>query len=394
MKFKYLIFLYLPIFSCNSTDNDLYEFDPRTIVENKITLAEIADDITYTPLDNSYPIGIYYDTKIINNSIYISGKDIGVLAFNRDGQMPRKIGDVGRGPGKYLSCMSFDVDYNKGTVYVLDLGMNIKVYSKVGSFIRDISLQDYEDPENTRFLQDVDFYNNKLFLSEYTSFGKAKYNWIVIDTLGNLINHKINSVPAFTSNMWNPGGTYKFKNRIFYYDQYSDTVFSILPNLNYEASFLISPGKERLQRIQFDEMKEWQDYMIINFIFETSRFWVLNYSYKSKILSVLIDKKSKKSYLIDGRESNKANIGQKYSGGIINDLDGGIMFQPENYIEENNQEYMIELLPPHILKTYVASSEFRNSVPKYPEKKKELEKLAASLKETDNPVLVMVKMKK
>ena len=33
-------------------------------------------------------------------------------------------------------------------------------------------------------------------------------------------------------------------------------------------------------------------------------------------------------------------------------------------------------------------------VPKYPEKKKELEKLANSLKETDNQILMIVRLKK
>ena len=32
--------------------------------------------------------------------------------------------------------------------------------------------------------------------------------------------------------------------------------------------------------------------------------------------------------------------------------------------------------------------------PEFPEKKKELEKLANSLKETDNPILMIVKLKK
>jgi len=36
---------------------------------------------------------------------------------------------------------------------------------------------------------------------------------------------------------------------------------------------------------------------------------------------------------------------------------------------------------------------FKNSTPKYPEKKKELATLADSLKETDNPVLIMLRLK-
>jgi hypothetical protein len=42
----------------------------------------------------------------------------------------------------------------------------------------------------------------------------------------------------------------------------------------------------------------------------------------------------------------------------------------------------------------VTGNEFKNSSTKYPEKNKELEKLANSLKETDNPLLMMVRLKK
>jgi hypothetical protein len=46
------------------------------------------------------------------------------------------------------------------------------------------------------------------------------------------------------------------------------------------------------------------------------------------------------------------------------------------------------------IKAHVASNEFKNSVPKFPENKKALEKLAESIKETDNPILIMVRLKK
>jgi hypothetical protein len=55
---------------------------------------------------------------------------------------------------------------------------------------------------------------------------------------------------------------------------------------------------------------------------------------------------------------------------------------------------MISLINPYQLKIHIAGNEFLNSVPKYPEKKKELEKFANSLKETDNPVLMIVRLKK
>jgi hypothetical protein len=127
-------------------------------------------------------------------------------------------------------------------------------------------------------------------------------------------------------------------------------------------------------------------------MFETKDFLVLIYSYKKNWIA-LINKNSKKSFLSEV-ESFGGMLGRKQLGGILNDLDGGTMFQPENYYVENDCEYMISLINPYQLKIHIAGNEFLNSVPKYPEKKKELEKFANSLKETDNPVLMIVRLKK
>jgi hypothetical protein len=132
--------------------------------------------------------------------------------------------------------------------------------------------------------------------------------------------------------------------------------------------------------------------MHINEIFETKRFLVIGYYYK-KIVLALIDKKNNKSYLTY-LQSERGNFGSTLIGGIENNLDGGIDLLPTHYFVENDQEYMVGLIDPFKLKAHIASNEFKNSVPKYPEKKKELEKLANSLKETDNPVLMIVKLKK
>jgi hypothetical protein len=81
------------------------------------------------------------------------------------------------------------------------------------------------------------------------------------------------------------------------------------------------------------------------------------------------------------------NTGQ----GIINDLDGGPNIVPKTTKDDNT---IIAWIDPLKLKAHVASEAFKNSTPKFPQKKKDLEKLANSLKETDNPVLVLVKLKK
>ena len=112
----------------------------------------------------------------------------------------------------------------------------------------------------------------------------------------------------------------------------------------------------------------------------------------NKVSTTLIDKKSLKTYLIN-LETEKTSNGFIYLGGIPNNLDGGAKFRPIQYFIENGNEYLLGEINAFRLKMHTVSNEFINSTPKYPEKKKELEKLAESLKETDNPVLIMVRLK-
>ena len=79
-----------------------------------------------------------------------------------------------------------------------------------------------------------------------------------------------------------------------------------------------------------------------------------------------------------------------FTSGLYNDIDAGPRFIPQKQV---NDSVMVMWVQAGELKNHVSSDDFKNNMPKYPEKKKELEKLAASLKETDNPVLVLVRLK-
>jgi len=127
-------------------------------------------------------------------------------------------------------------------------------------------------------------------------------------------------------------------------------------------------------------------------VFETSRFLVIKYFYQNLIIA-LIDKKSNVSYLTL-LESGPTLLGDNLIGGIYNDFDGGLLFQPENYFVENDREYMVGLINAYQIKALLKDNKFINLNPKYPERKKEFEKLANALTETDNQVLMLVRLKK
>jgi len=380
IKSKILFFTFLLLFSCGGKHTKLYEFDPGKLSENNFSLVEIAEDILYIPLDNKYPISLIYNYYFINNHIYLSVKDIGILVFNREGKLSGRIGSIGRGPGEYRYPMEFTVDDLTETVYVCDIGNIIKVFSHNGSFRKSIAFNEY--------IGDIDiirFNNSKLFLFNYLQFGDAENNWIVLDTLGQLIKTKERTVPIFWSNWGAKSGTYNFNNNLYYWNNYNDTVYEILPDLSISASFLISPGEHRLPRGQFDPQQKLSQYLFIEAMFEAKKYLVIKYFFNGEKLIAFIEKESRKSYLPRCEESDNA--------GIINDLDGGPLFYPRSYLTMNGREYIVGLLDPYLLKTHVATTGFKEINPRSPEKKKELEQLANSLKETDNPVLVMVRLK-
>lgn len=313
MKSKYLLILIILSISCKPENKGLIKFDPTTLTENEISLIDIADDIYYIPLDNTYPIGLIYDKiKFINNSIYLSAQNTGVLEFNRDGKLLRKIGSIGRGPGEYTYYYSFTVDEKTETIYIQDSGNIIKVFSKTGLFLRSFSLQEYGD-----MIDAIESYNSKLFTSFSIQYENARYEWIVFDTLGNVIKKKEITSPKFRSNALGSGGTYKYENLLTYWNNFTDTVFSVLPDLNQKASFIISPGEHRLPKsgITAETMSA---YMWFRHIFETSRFIFIRYFFPlKKYAFVLIDKNNNKLFPINLKSIDG---GTTLTDGIINDL--------------------------------------------------------------------------
>jgi hypothetical protein len=394
MKSIYLLLLFLFMISCKQQPKSLYRFDPGKLTESKILLSEIADDITYIPLDNTFPIGMIYNYRFSNNLIYLSAKDIGVMKFGRDGRLIGKIGSIGRGPGEYNYCFAFTVDDSTGKLLVSDESI-FKVYSSSGNFLRDISFNKY--PGNIDLLE---CYNSNLFTFYSLQFDNPVNDWVIIDTIGNEISKKVITSPKISSGWGSSGGTYKFRDNMYYWNQFNDTVFSISPDFSFKPSFIFNAGKYQFPRVDFKSFEDLPKYMMLQQVFETNHYIIIKYGLNKKINLALIDKSDWTSRLTFIEEKNNMSS-VSYSGGIYNDIDGGTNFQPggatfrpESYLVENGREYMIGTVNSYQILAWVNTNEFKIFKPKYPQKKDALVTLAASLKETDNPVLMLVRLKK
>jgi hypothetical protein len=383
MKFYYLPFILLLTISCKQKEQNLIEFDPRSLDKNEIALSQIADNISYTPLDNSIQLGEIYDfhyPKFINNSIFLYENEIGVLVFNRNGKFIRKIGRKGRGPGEYIHGLDFTVDNKTETVFINDRNI-IKVFNKEGQFLKSFSLKKFGDLINS-----IEIFNSNLLAVYAIQFENTPYDWMVFDTIGNVITQKKRRIPQFTSNVGGGKGAYHFNDKIGYWDEYSDTIFLISDNYRQIPSFIISPGEHRYPKTTINAPTELNNKISLRQIFETRHFLIVRYIFNEINYFALIDKENNEIFL--------SNWEFNGSGGILNDLDGGARFLPKSYYIEEDKEYIVGFSYPNQLIDLVSSNEFKNSTPKYPEKKLELIKLATNLKETDNPILVTVRLKK
>jgi hypothetical protein len=382
----YIIITLILLNACKSSDTNLYEFDPRTLKENEITLSEIAEDISYIPFESNFPLNRIGKIIVTMNAVYLNSRDIGILKFSRNGKFICKVGSIGRGPGEYRFYLIYCVNDQSGRVYnVSDQNEHVQVFSGTGQLDRSFSLKEYGTS-----ISSIDYFDSKLFVQCNIHYENADYEWIVYDTLGNIIKKQTRHLPKFATNVGSVTNPYLFRNTLSYFNAWSDTVFTVLPDLTERPSIIISPGEHRYPRsyIPIEQIMQ-KKYSAITKIFETKRFIIIKYFYQKYSLA-FIDKANRETYL---NFYDYDETGGYPGSGITNDLDGGLWFLPETYFTEKGREYLVGLQYPYQIRKLVASDDFRHSTHRYPEKKKELEKLAANLKETDNPVLVLVKLK-
>lgn len=381
----FINFLIVLFFSCSSDKStNIRIIDPRGIIEKKITLSEIANEITYIPISNEILFG-YINAELTDSLIFIKPTNDGLLAYYFNGTLKSRIGKRGRGPGEYRNVRSFTIDSNNRTVYILDpVNSKILKYSMNGDFLQEIQIKS----EGQSFFGEIILMNNNIYLFEGINQGFGKYDWLVLDTLGEIHNEKLNYIEKFPSFHGFIGNKQETYNNFFYYwNQINDTIFEI-NNGEHKAAFLFAQGDFRFPKQKIQAISTEYFYPIK--IYFTKDYLFFTYNYQFQNCTGIYIKSEEQLYAV-----NKTLDPESYFGpGIINDVDGGLPLIPISYYLNNkNEEFLIGEISPLELKAHVSSKTFMNSTSKFPKKKKELEKLANSLTENDNPVLMLVKLK-
>lgn len=389
----------LLIVSCQRTqkmaENQILTFDLSEVP--KITNIALSDlgfvDIEYIPLetnelnlisgiDNIYFNDYNINKIIVGDGYYLIKNGERIFKFNDNGSFITTIGTVGRGPDEINNIGDLVIDKERQEISILSgWQKKIFVYSENGQFLRTLNIPFY--------IHEFSLFEGRIIGYCGRNSGKNVNSFVVMETNGQIVAEFRNrylfdqkSGYGFThENLF-----YGFNDKLYVKEIFSDTIYSI-EEMKFRPHLILNAG----DRLITPEARSNYDmfYIAENYLQPMNLLEFGDYLYYGSIYKLVFP-----DALLYGFIGSKKKDFQAFfdlNQGIVNDLDGGPNIVP---ITTKNDHTIITLLDALKLKSHVSSDVFRNSVPKYPEKKKALEKLAVSLKETDNPVLILVKLKK
>ncbi len=379
MKKSLLTIFIFAIYGCNNYNNNFAILNPSNFIVKEIYLSHFTDDIKYIPLDTKVPFAhiLYYEFS--DSLIFVGTFPTGLLVYDLLGNFKYRIGNIGNGPGEYKYASNFTINRQDKYIYILDRN-NIIIYTIDGKFVNQFSVEEYAGN-----FQKIEFYDGKIFLFEFISYGHATYDWIVLDKEGNLLSSKYNQIPDFKTNLSGGGDVFRYNNKIYYCNEYNDTIFEI-DKEKFRPLLLFGDGDFRKPKYTVNKLGDTFKYVYIT---KTKKDIIITYYYDGIFYTSIFE--LNKNKLIAINKSNKLN--HNWGGpGIINDIDGGIPFLPKFGHQLNEQNYLSSWEFSYEIKAYISTKKFRNS-PNSLKKKREFEQLANSLNENDNPVLMLVKLK-
>jgi hypothetical protein len=400
--------------SCSKDPNSSSSLTEINIEKNagnfeKLQLSDYISDIKYIPLDNKPVFRRIFQLDFYKDMIAIRDLDYCVL-YDSEGRFISKIGNYGKGPGEYL--ISSNLKMSRDSIFLQD-HKYIRVYDLTGNFIRKFEPNLSSDETLVRKWNII---NDTLFFGQIPNRnGKEKNKAVVFNDKGEVIKLFPNWIfldrdQIHYSTREYHANIYKLKGETYFKEIINDTLFVLNENLTLDPLYYFHLGKygEPVEnRELFMTKKSSVNYIHVLNVYESSSYIFIdcdfgNYSpvkrdepagegafrseyYTYNVLGVFDKKKEElvfaEPYPIENHFINK---------GLINDFDGGLKFYPQEMINDSTHAMWIDA---YIIKNHVLSEAFKTSVPKYPEKKKQLEKLAASLTGNDNPVLMLVKLK-
>lgn len=399
MRITLLIFLTIFFCSCGSQRTD-YSSNSEAILKIDLLsepgstikkLSEFAVNIEYIPLQttkSSLMGGFRRKIVSIEKRIYISNGE-NVMCFDTGGRFLSMLQNKGRGPEEYMSINDFDVSSDNKILTILSsLNHKLLIYtiSDMGfAFQRSINLKD-----PTPYLVNMVPETDNVFLAIPPWRGTEPTLSLLINTFGDTIYFKPNcykyeNVRTMNSRALNDMLVYSIGNMVRFKEEFSDTVFCVDAKENIFKPRVIfdSHGTHGTPEMRGGSEKAENNTTYVPYVLETSRYVFYWYFKGESLNGILFDKSTMTKFKLDSQTGNEITLPDDLGGGP----DFKIEYINKNYCSGGKLFSFVETIT---LKNYVGGEKYENAQASNSKKKNELKKLADSLKETDNPVLIVV----
>jgi len=431
-SWKMLVLVFTIIFysGCRTPEpqSELIEINIERNVQNvkPLSICDLNGELRYIPLrGNSVQLRTIILTDFYQDLMLATDRFTCVLC-DLQGNIVAKIGNRGKGPGEYSLIMSMKFGAH-GRIYLQD-GRIFNEYDLKGNYLR--MFKPAVNPEKITAVGGGTMYswapyNDSLFIGQVANdSGKEKYKAVFFNEMGKTVfaipNHIfLNKAQPYSDSNNSDAWIYELEGKTYFKELYNDTVFRVNDQFVFEPAYYFNFGKYGLPKSVRElpmsgRTEEREKYIGMRGIYETSQYLFLDcdfrnhspakrsepFKYKDPLAGQdkiwwfypagmlgIYDKSSNELVFAEPVKSDD-NL---TNDGLYNDYDGGVHFYPRTRVNDSTLAMWVDAWE---FKLHVASRAFKNSTPKYPEKKKELERLATGLNDSDNPVLILCTFKK
>lgn len=383
MKWKLLVYL-LPILIMSffsqpeKVDNkSLVNINLEEAFEHRksINIGDIATHYEYVQLETNNEFLAGSKLKVYLNDQYLITVDQNqILLFDRkSGKFIRKIGQKGDGPEQYSRTYAI-MPYNDETKTVY-AGRNKKRYE----YSLDGKLKSVRDlPGLISDVGNIDENTIAAHLPNYQGDEKGKI--IILNKEGSVIKTFPNYLSAPKTNgffVWNPSACfYRLNKQLYFYELFNDTLFHVSTNsLTPRYVFKMGPYSPPY-KMKTSPKFEVDKYFMIKSINEASKYLFCVFNFNKKTYTAIYFKDLRKTIVND--YNTESGNGFIYN---IND------FVPLELSGINEKGELICTMDAYRIKKWFEVN---------PEKIKQLPesiKILKNIEETDNPVIVIVRLK-
>lgn len=341
-----------------------------------ITVNDISINFEYIRLETKDECLIGTRLAVYSNDQYLIAIDRKkILLFDRkDGKFIREIGHMGNGPGEYSRTYNV-MPFNEGKNIVY-AGRNKKRYG----YSLDGQLKDtLSIPELVSEIGNIDDNIFAAFLPDYQGGEKNK---IIIfnhkDSLLKTFPNYLSAPKTLSFFVWNPNSWfYKLNKQLYFYQLFNDTLFhvktnSITPRYVFNMG-PYSPPYEMKTSPKFEPDK----YFVMQTIQESSKYLFCSFNLNKKNYTAIFDKNKRTTVVND--------YSPESGHGFINNIND---FVPLEFSSINEKDELICTMDAFKIKQWFEENpEKINQLPEY------LKNLN-NIQETNNPVIIIAKLKK